>query len=98
MDSYADVSRDDGYDQLTFEEKDAEDCLFSCHMRLPSLSRVSDQDEDKPFRLMKQKRSRFEYSNLNDEKSSIYKVILAKSEEETSRIQELFEHVDSLET
>ena len=98
MDSYADISRDDGYDQLSFEDIDAEDCLYSCHMQLPSLSDVSDQDKDKPFRLMKQKRRWFEYSNLNDEKSQIYQIILSKTEEETSRIQELFEHVESLDS
>ena len=38
MDSYVDVSKDDGgYDQLTFMVKDAEDCLYTSHMQLPSL-------------------------------------------------------------
>ena len=65
-------------------------------MKLPNLFEVSDQDEDKPFRIMNQRRSRFDYNNLNDEKSQLYQLILSKTEEETSRIQELYEHVDSL--
>ena len=43
---------------------------------------------------MNQRRSRFDYNNLNDEKSQLYQLILSKTEEETSRIQELYEHVD----
>ena len=86
MDSYVDVSKDDGgYDQLSFMVKDAEDCLYTSHMQLPSLFEVSDQDEDMPFRLINQRRSRFDYNNLNDEKSQLYQLILSKTEEETTR-------------
>ena len=43
---------------------------------------------------MNQRRSRFSKNNLDDEKSQFYKFILSKSEEETSRIQDLYEHSD----
>ena len=46
------------------------------------------------FRLMNQRRSRFSNNILDDEKTQFYKFILSKSEEETSRIQELYEHSD----
>ena len=76
MDSYVDVSKDDGgYDQLTFEVKDAEDCLYTSHMQLPSLFDDSDQDEYMTFRLMKERRTRFKYNNLDDEKSQFYQFI-----------------------
>ena len=63
-------------------------------MQLPSLFNDSDEDEDMTFRLMNQRRSRFSNNNLDDEKTQFYKFILSKSEEETSRIQELYEHSD----
>ena len=43
---------------------------------------------------MNQRGSRFDDNNLDDEKTQFYKFILSKSEEETSRIQELYEHSD----
>ena len=46
------------------------------------------------FRLMKERRTQFDNNNLDDEKSQFYQFILSKSEEETSRIQELYEHSD----
>ena len=95
MESYVDVSKDNGgYDELTFIIKDAEDCLYTSHMQLPSLFNDSDQDEDMTFRLIKERRTRFKYNNLDDEKFQFYKFILSKSEEETSWIQELYEHSD----
>ena len=63
-------------------------------MQLPSLFKESGQGEDMTFRLMNQRRSRFSNNNLDDEKTQFYKFILSKSEEETSRIQELYEHSD----
>ena len=93
--SYVDVSKDNGgYDELTLIVKDAEDCLYTSHMQLPSLFDDSDQDEDMTFRLMKERRSRFSNNSQDDEKSQFYKFIISKSEEETSRIQELYEHSD----
>ena len=98
IESYVDVCNVGGYDELTFTVKDAEGCLYTSNMQLPSLFNDSDQDEDMTFRLMKERRTRFEYNNLDDEKSQFYQFILSKSEEETSRIQELYEHADSLDS
>ena len=95
LESYVDVCNDvGGYNQLSFDEKDAEDCLYTSNMQLPSLFEESGQGEDMTFRLMNQRRSRFSNNNLDDEKTQFYKFILSKSEEETSRIQELYEHSD----
>ena len=95
LESYVDVCNDvGGYNQLTFEEKDGEDCLHTSLMQPSSLIEESGQGEDMTFRLMNQRRSRFSKNNLDDEKSQFYKFILSKSEEETSRIQELYEHSD----
>ena len=76
MESYVDVSKDNGgYDKLTFITKDGEYCLYTSHMQLPSLFNDSDQDEDMTLRLMKERRTRFEYNNLDDEKSQFYQFI-----------------------
>ena len=41
LESYVDVCNDvGGYNQLTFEEKDGEDCLYTSLMQLPSLKGV----------------------------------------------------------
>ena len=95
LESYINVCNDvGGYDELSFDEKDAEDCLYTSNMQLPSLFNDSDEDEDMTFRLMKERRSRFSNNSQDDEKSQFYKFIISKSEEETSRIQELYEHSD----
>ena len=65
-------------------------------MQLPSLFDESDQDEEKPFRLMNERRTGFDDNNQDDEKSQFYQFILSKTEAETSRFQELYEHAYSL--
>ena len=51
LESYVDVCNDvGGYNQLTFEEKDGEDCLYTSLMQLPSLIKESGQGEDMTFR------------------------------------------------
>ena len=45
LESYVDVCNDvGGYNQLSFDEKDAEDCLYTSNMQLPSLFEESGED------------------------------------------------------